>query len=376
MNLISIYRRNRVPVTRMMFVLLLVGLTWVGMATAQVSSGLNSAEGPQINGCDGLNTSGCGTTATDTFWADSSVQRWRMNNHTVSSPMIVAQWPCVNGGCIPYSAATATSGVYPETALPIGAQNSFLQVSSSTLPNWSAYTLPSSMSTCASGNPLLSNGTNVVCGSTISAGLKLPTSASYTSTVNGQIGYDTTANIYHFGVNSADAKVPTFTATPSSGSCAGWTGAATIGTTCPTLDQIGALAATATNTFAGTSRLTLAGGVTTAFPAVTITNLNSTNSNASTALAVTTTGTSTGAIPLAVNQGNSSLGDIVDFEHNGTIVASVNTAGFFASQNTMRRTSDFPTTSTSLTAFLSWSLPASGTLTYRAVLFRIMIPCG
>lgn len=281
--------------------------------------------------------------------------------------MIVAQWPCVNAGCMPYSAATATSGVYPETALPIGAQNSFLQVSSSSLPNWSAYTLPSSMSTCTSGNPLLSNGTNVVCGSTVSAGLKLPTSASYTSAVNGQIGYDTTANIYHFGVSSADAKVPTFTVTPSSGNCAGWTGSATIGTTCPTLDQIGNLAATTMNTF-GTNRLTLAGGVTTAgTAAVTITNANS-NANATTALSVTTTGSGSAAIPLVVNQGNSSIGDIADFEHNGTIVASVTTAGFFASQNTVRLTSNFGTAAnTSLQTFLTWSLPASGTLTYNFV---------
>src|SRR5437867_1180621 len=104
----------------MISIVALTCLTLARTATAQVSSGLDSAEGAQINGCDGSGGA-CGTTPFDTLWADSSVQRWRMNNHTVSTPLIVAQWPCVHGGCIPYSGTTQTAGVFPETELQIGA---------------------------------------------------------------------------------------------------------------------------------------------------------------------------------------------------------------------------------------------------------------
>jgi hypothetical protein len=199
-------------------------------------------------------------------------------------------------------------------------------------------------------------------------GITIPTGAGLTEATTAKIGYDTTANIYHFGVSSADAKVPTFTVVPSNGNCAGWSGAATLNNVCPTLDLIGGLAATTTNAFSGTSQFTLAGGVTTAVPAVTITNANSTNNNASTALTVSTTGSSTGAIPLVVNQGSSSTGDIADFQHNGTTEASISTAGFLASQNTVRLSSNFMTANnTNLQTFLSWTLPASGTLTYNFV---------
>jgi hypothetical protein len=96
-------------------------LLFGSVAIGQVSSGLDSAEGSEIYGCDGTT---CGSTPFDSLWADSSVQRWRMNNHAINSPETVAQWPCVHGGCIPYADTTAVSTVFPEKELPIGAQGS------------------------------------------------------------------------------------------------------------------------------------------------------------------------------------------------------------------------------------------------------------
>jgi|GEM_PF-5151326 len=105
----------------------LVCLTLTAGALAQTSSGLNSVEGVSI----------MGTGTTDTLWADSTVHRWSLYNNTNGS-LLLAVWPCGgSSGCLTYSGSSAVSTVYPETALPIGSTDSFLQVSSSSLPAWS-----------------------------------------------------------------------------------------------------------------------------------------------------------------------------------------------------------------------------------------------
>ncbi len=142
-------------------IVLLILLSCAMSAVAQ-GSGLNSTEGAVIPSCAG--GSSCGSVVTDTLWADSTVHRWRMLNDTAStsSPLVVAQWACsVSPGCIMYSASTASSSVYPETALSIGGQGSFLQVNSSLLPNWSTSpTLGQNGSGGATGQLNLANGTS------------------------------------------------------------------------------------------------------------------------------------------------------------------------------------------------------------------------
>ncbi|MGC1371903.1 MAG: hypothetical protein WA824_07185, partial [Candidatus Sulfotelmatobacter sp.] len=140
------------------FIALLICVFRANPAVAQ-GSGLNSVEGNTIASCNG---GSCGS-ATDTLWADSTVHRWRMlNDTTTGSPLVVAQWACsVSPGCIMYSASSASSTVYPETALTIGGQGSFLQVNSSLLPNWSTSpTLGQNGSGGTTGQLNLANGTS------------------------------------------------------------------------------------------------------------------------------------------------------------------------------------------------------------------------
>jgi hypothetical protein len=60
---------------------------------------------------------------------------------------------------------------------------------------------------------------------TIFAGtLQVPAAAGLTTATNGQVGYDTTAQVPHTAVNSLDAKIATFTAAPTTGDCATWVG--------------------------------------------------------------------------------------------------------------------------------------------------------
>ena len=59
--------------------------------------------------------------------------------------------------------------------------------------------------------------------------LKVPVKADATTPANGQIAYDSTANVPHMAVNSADAKVATFTATPATGNCVKWINGTQVG---------------------------------------------------------------------------------------------------------------------------------------------------
>ncbi len=114
-------------------------------------SGLNSTEGNAI----------AGSSTTDTLWADTSANRWLMNN-AGGGGVPVAAWPCISPGCIVFANA---SSPYQESALPnSGTPNAFLQQgTTSTHPFWSLYAMPSSVSGCG-GSSLVSDGTNVLCG--------------------------------------------------------------------------------------------------------------------------------------------------------------------------------------------------------------------
>ena len=59
--------------------------------------------------------------------------------------------------------------------------------------------------------------------------LKVPVKAGATTTVNGQIAYDSTGNVPHIAVSSADAKLATFTATPATGNCVKWISGTQVG---------------------------------------------------------------------------------------------------------------------------------------------------
>jgi|HubBroStandDraft_6_1064221.scaffolds.fasta_scaffold00022_100 hypothetical protein len=74
--------------------------------------------------------------------------------------------------------------------------------------------------TTSSGNRTIFSGT-----------LQVPSAAGVATTINGQIGYDVTAQVPHMAVNSADAKVATFaaTATPTTGNCVSWASSTQVG---------------------------------------------------------------------------------------------------------------------------------------------------
>src|SRR5579859_7623493 len=88
-----------------------LSLSYLGtgmVLSAQTTSGFNASEGSHIAGS--LNF--------DTMWADSTRHRWMMNNYAASSDIAVSSWVCgVSPGCIPFSNATASYTIYPETQL-------------------------------------------------------------------------------------------------------------------------------------------------------------------------------------------------------------------------------------------------------------------
>ncbi len=158
-------RRNARLIIQMVCALTLTCLALVTMATAQVSSGLNSTEGGAIGGGTGV----------DTLWADGTHHRWLMSNNSATVQQWVAAWPCTSTspdstGCMVYAGSLANN--YAEQPLDIGSTGMILQVGTaagSAAPVWSSFTLPTSMSSCLSGYPLASNGTNFVCSNTISS---------------------------------------------------------------------------------------------------------------------------------------------------------------------------------------------------------------
>lgn len=95
-------------------------------------------------------------------------------------------------------------------------------ISSGTL---AAARLPSGVAQTNQSNAY-STGTQDFSGAT---SLKVPVKAGATATANGQIAYDSTANVPHMAVASADAKLATFTATPATGNCVKWINGTQVG---------------------------------------------------------------------------------------------------------------------------------------------------
>jgi len=58
--------------------------------------------------------------------------------------------------------------------------------------------------------------------STVANALRVPVAAGLTTTANGAIGYDSTANMIHAALNGGDAFIAQFTATPANGDCVNW----------------------------------------------------------------------------------------------------------------------------------------------------------
>jgi hypothetical protein len=89
---------------------------------------------------------------------------------------------------------------------------------------------------------------------------RVPVAAGLIATVNGQIGYDSTANVPHMAVNSADAKLPTFTGTPTTGDCVQWISATQIGDQGSPCGSGGGGASALSSLTAATASATLANG--------------------------------------------------------------------------------------------------------------------
>jgi hypothetical protein len=108
----------------------------------------------------------------------------------------------------------------------------------------------------------------------------------------------------------------------ASGSCSGFLkndGTCSTSSGSASLDNISGAASQATGTeTAAAHQYTWAGVETTATSPFNFTNANSTNNNASNAVTIGTTGSSTGAIPLIINEATAA-GDLVDMYTGGTI---------------------------------------------------------
>jgi hypothetical protein len=137
-------------------------LAFPGMLLGQTAlgSGLNATEGGAISPNSTSNYS-------DAMWADSTAQRWMMNNRGNGGEP-VSYWSCGNTtyGCIQFSGAPiGGSTIYAENTLlyPTGGSGFFLQsgtTGGNNAPVWSAYMLPASLAT--SGGLLYGSSSSAV----------------------------------------------------------------------------------------------------------------------------------------------------------------------------------------------------------------------
>lgn len=98
---------RRGPALIALLAILSLSYLGAGMALSAQTSGFNASEGSHIGG----------STNFDTMWADSTRHRWMMTNYG-SSDIAVSSWVCgASPGCIPFSGATASYTIYPETQL-------------------------------------------------------------------------------------------------------------------------------------------------------------------------------------------------------------------------------------------------------------------
>lgn len=72
-------------------------------------------------------------------------------------------------------------------------------------------------------NSFTSAGTLDLTTSTVASAFRVPVTAGLTTALNGAIGYDPTNNLFHVGVNGADARMAITTITPTDTFCAQWT---------------------------------------------------------------------------------------------------------------------------------------------------------
>jgi hypothetical protein len=73
-------------------------------------------------------------------------------------------------------------------------------------------------------NTLTTAGTLDASASTVASAFRVPNGAGLTTALNGAIGYDSTANNLHAGINGTDARIPIWTGTaPTAGNCVKWT---------------------------------------------------------------------------------------------------------------------------------------------------------
>ena len=95
---------------------------------AQTNSGFNAFESGTMGGTTG---------GYDNMWADSSQQRWMLNNHTHGN-LPVAAWPCLAPGCIPVAGTTQIGTIYTETHLDFTNIPGVPLLEGSALPQWGA----------------------------------------------------------------------------------------------------------------------------------------------------------------------------------------------------------------------------------------------
>lgn len=72
-------------------------------------------------------------------------------------------------------------------------------------------------------NTFTAAGTLDASASTVTSAVRVPVVAGLTTALNGGIGYDSTNNMFHGGLNSADSRFVSTTITPTDTFCAQWT---------------------------------------------------------------------------------------------------------------------------------------------------------
>jgi hypothetical protein len=92
-----------------------------------------------------------------------------------------------------------------------------------------------------SSGTTLAGGSTAVLDMSAASSERVPVANGLTATTNGQVGYDSTAQVPHMAVNSADAKVATFTGSPASTDCVNWASSTQVGDAGQPCPKVGGL---------------------------------------------------------------------------------------------------------------------------------------